>query len=78
MAKNDDRGERLGSLELEPKDGKAAATAGRAVFHPNTRAKGNERRTKYDERRDDVRLQEPRRKGSRRPKEAWDGITPKR
>jgi hypothetical protein len=77
MVKNDDRGERLGSLELEPKHGQAAAPTGRAVFHPDTRTKGSDRRTKGDERRDDVRLKAPRRKGNRRPKDAWDGVTPK-
>ena len=78
MVKNGDRGERMGSLELEPKHGQAGAPAGKAVFHPNTRAKDSDRRTKTDERRDDVRLQEPRRKGSRRPREAWGSVTPKR
>ena len=72
MTKTNDRGERLGSLELEPKQGKPAT--GKSVFHPNTRAKGNDRRAKDDERRDEVRLQEPRRKGSRRPKAAWDDV----
>jgi len=74
MARNDDRGERLGSLELEPKDGPAKPTTGKSVFHPNTRSKGNDRRKKADDRRDDVRVAEPRRKGSRRPKEAWDDV----
>jgi hypothetical protein len=74
MAKDDDRGVRLGSLELEPKDGAAKPATGKAVFHPNTRSKGSDRRTK-DDRRDDVRLTEARRKGSRRPKAAWDDIS---
>jgi hypothetical protein len=74
MSRNDDRGEKLGRLELEPKSGAAKPAAGKSVFHPNTRAKGSDRRTKADERRDDVRLAEPRRKGSRRPKEAWDDV----
>ena len=74
MGKNDDRGERLGSLELEPKAGAAKPAAGKSVFHPNTRSKGNDRRTKDDDRRDDVRLAEARRKGSRRPKAAWDDV----
>jgi hypothetical protein len=75
MSKNDDRGERLGSLELEPKSGAAKPTTGKAVFHPNTRSKGNDRRTKADERREDVRVAAPRRKGSRRPKDAWDDVS---
>jgi hypothetical protein len=76
MVKNDDRGERLGSLELEPKTGAAKpAGAGKSVFHPNTRSKGSDRRTKGDDRRDDVRLAEARRKGSRRPKAAWDDVS---
>ena len=74
MTKNDDRGERLGSLELEPKSGVAKPTTGKSVFHPNTRAKGNDRRTKDDERREGVRVQPPRRKGSRRPAGAFDDV----
>ena len=74
MTKNDDRGERLGRLELEPKSGAAKPATGKSVFHANTRSKGSDRRNKSDERRDDVRLAEPRRKGSRRPKEAWDDV----
>jgi hypothetical protein len=74
MAKNDDRGERLGSLELVPKDGLAKPTTGKAVFTPNTRSKGSNRRAKDDDRRGGVRVAEPRRKGSRRPKEAWDDV----
>lgn len=72
MVKNNDRGERLGSLELEPKDGKP--TTGKAVFHANTRDKGSDRRAKTDERRTDVRVQDPRRTRARRPKAAWDDI----
>jgi hypothetical protein len=76
MAKNDDRGERLGSLELEPRDGAAKpAPAGKAVFHPNTRSKGNDRRAKEEDRREGVRMSEARRKGSRRPKAAWDEVS---
>ena len=74
MASNDDRGERLGSLELEPKDGAAKPVDGKSVFHPNTRAKGSERRTKDDERREGVRVQEPRRAKARRPRAAWDDV----
>lgn len=70
--KNDDRGERLGSLELEPKSGKPVT--GKSVFHPNTRSKGSDRRKTDDERRTDVRLQEPRRTKARRPKDAWDDV----
>jgi hypothetical protein len=76
MVKNDDRGERLGSLELEPKAG-AAKPAGKSVFHANTRTKGSDRRKKDEERRTDVRLQEPRRTKARRPKEAWDDTKPR-
>lgn len=76
MAKNDDRGERLGSLELVPKDGVAQPVTGKSVFHANTRSKGSDRRGKTDERRTDVRVQEPRRTKARRPKEAWDGLKP--
>jgi hypothetical protein len=72
MTKNDDRGERLGSLELEPRQGKPPT--GKAVFHADTRAKGSDRRTKGDDRRAAVRVQEPRRKGPRRPKGAWDEV----
>jgi len=75
MVKNDDRGERLGSLELEPKSGKPAT--GKSVFHANTRSKGSERRKADDERRTDVRLQEPRRTKARRPKEAWGDTKPR-
>jgi hypothetical protein len=75
MTKNDDRGERLGSLELEPKSGPAKPVTGKSVFHPDTRAKGSDRRTKADERREGVRVQPPRRKGSRRPKDAWDDVS---
>ena len=74
MTKNDDRGQRLGRLELEPKEGAAKPTTGKSVFHPNTRAKGNDRRKKDDDRRDDVRVDGVRRKGSRRPKDAWDDV----
>jgi hypothetical protein len=69
MAKHD-RGERLGSLELEPLPGEKPVT-GKAVFHPNTRDKGSERRRK-DERRTDVRTEAARRSRARRPTEAWD------
>ena len=74
MVKNDDRGERLGSLELEPKDGVAKPTTGKSVFHANTRSKGSDRRKSSDERRTDVRVTEPRRTKARRPKEAWDEV----
>ena len=74
MVKEDDRGERLGSLELEPKHGAAKPATGKAVFHPNTRAKGSDRRETSDERRDGVRVQEPRRTKARRPKAAWEDI----
>ena len=73
--KNDDRDERLGSLELEPREGAAKPVAGKSVFHPNTRSKGSDRRAKDDDRRDGVRVAEARRKGSRRPKAAWDDIS---
>ena len=72
MTKNDDRGERLGSLELEPKAGKPVT--GKSVFTANTRSKGSDRRKADDERRTDVRLKEPRRTKARRPKEAWDDV----
>jgi len=76
MGRNDDRGERLGSLELEPKDGPAKPTTGKSVFHANTRGKGSERRKASDERRTDVRMTEPRRTKARRPKQAWDDTKP--
>ena len=72
MAKNDDRGEKLGSLELLPKDGVAKPTTGKAVFTANTRSKGSDRRTKDTERRTDVRTADPRRTRARRPKAAWE------
>ena len=72
MAKNDDRGEKLGSLELEPKSGKPAT--GKSVFHPNTRSKGSDRRETRDARRTAVRMPEPRRTKARRPKTAWDDV----
>jgi len=75
MAKNDDRGERLGSLELVPRDGNTRPTTGKAVFHANTRSKGSDRRVKDADRRSDVRVKEPRRTKARRPKEAWDDVT---
>ena len=75
MVNNNDRGERLGSLELEPRDGVARPTTGKAVFHPNTRAKGSDRREKGDDRRDGVRVQQPRRAKARRPKAAWDDVS---
>jgi len=75
MTKNDDRGQRLGRLELEPKEGASKPATGKSVFHPNTRSKGSDRRTKGDDRRDDVRITEPRRKAARRPKAAWDDVT---
>ena len=75
MGSNDDRGERLGSLELEPKEGAAKPATGKSVFHPNTRTKGSDRRTKGDDRREGVRVAEPRRKAARRPKGAWDDVS---
>ena len=72
MTNSDDRGERLGSLELEPKAGKP--TTGKSVFHANTRTKGSDRRKADDERRTDVRMTEPRRTKARRPKGAWDDV----
>ena len=75
MLKNDDRGERLGSLELVPKDGDDKPVTGKAVFHANTRTKGSDRRQAGDDRRDGVRLKEPRRTKARRPKDAWDDIS---
>ena len=53
MSKNDDRGERLGSLELVPRDGANKPATGKAVFHANTRTKGSERRVKDADRRDE-------------------------
>jgi hypothetical protein len=75
MNKDDDRGERLGSLELVPKEGEKKPVTGKSVFTANTRSKGSERRKKSDDRRDDVRVTEPRRTKARRPKEAWDDVT---
>jgi len=75
MSKNDDRGERLGSLELVPRDGANKPATGKAVFHANTRTKGSERRVKDADRRDDVRVKAPRRTKARRPKEAWEDVT---
>jgi len=75
MAGNDDRGVKLGSLELVPKDGEAKPTTGKSVFHANTRTKGSDRRVKDADRRTDVRTKEPRRTKARRPKEAWDDVT---
>jgi hypothetical protein len=75
MTRNDDRGERLGSLELVPKDGDTRPKTGKAVFHANTRSKGSDRRTKDADRRDGVRVAPARRTKSRRPKEAWDDVT---
>ena len=46
---------------------------GRSVFHPNTREKDSERRKKPD-RRDAIRLTDPRREKARRPKGAWDDV----
>ena len=77
MAKNDDKGERLGSLELVPKDGIDRPTTGKSVFHPNTRSKGSDRRATSDERRTDVRPTTPRRTKPRRPAGPWDGVKPK-
>ena len=74
MSKNDDRGERLGSLELVPKEGEKKPVTGKSVFTANTRTKGSDRRKTGDDRRTDVRLKEPRRTKTRRPKEAWDDI----
>ena len=74
MVRNDDRGERLGSLELVPRDGEQKPVTGKSVFHANTRSKGSDRRKASDDRRDDVRLKAPRRAKARRPKEAWDDV----
>jgi hypothetical protein len=71
-----DTGERLGRLELEPKEGAAPKPGTKSVFHPNTRTKGSERRKK-EERRDDVRVAEPRRTKPRRPTEPFDGTKPR-
>jgi hypothetical protein len=76
VAKNDDKGERLGSLELVPKDGIDRPSTGKSVFHPNTRDKGD-RRTKSDDRRGAVRTTTPRRTKARRPAGPWDGVKPK-
>jgi hypothetical protein len=73
---NKDTGERLGSLELLPKDGVAKPSTGKSVFHPNTRAKESDRR-KVAERRDDLRMKEPRRTKARRPSGPWDAVKPK-
>jgi hypothetical protein len=78
MSRNDDRGERLGSLELVPKEGEKKPVTGKSVFTANTRSKGSDRRTKSDDRRDGVRMTEPRRTKARRPKEAWDDVHGKR
>ena len=74
MSKDDDRGERLGSLELVPKEGEKKPVTGKSVFTANTRTKGSDRRKVGDDRRDDVRVQEPRRTKARRPKAAWEDI----
>jgi hypothetical protein len=74
MAGKDDRGERLGSLELVPKDGEKKPVTGKSVFHANTRSKGSDRRKLGDDRRTDVRMTEPRRTKARRPKQAWDDV----
>ena len=75
MSKNDDRGERLGSLELVPREGEKKPVTGKSVFTANTRTKGSDRRKVGDDRREGVRMLEPRRKKARRPKEAWDDVT---
>ena len=74
MGKDDDRGVRLGSLELVPKEGEKKPVTGKSVFTANTRTKGSDRRKVGDDRRDDVRVQEPRRTKARRPKGAWEDI----
>jgi len=74
MVNNDDRGERLGSLELVPKEGENKPVTGKSVFTANTRSKGSDRRKVGDDRRTDVRLKEPRRTKARRPKQAWDDV----
>jgi hypothetical protein len=75
MADND-RGQRLGRLELEPKPDAAPKPGSKSVFHPNTRSKGSERRKK-DERRTDVRVAETRRAKARRPSTPWDDTKPR-
>jgi hypothetical protein len=46
----------------------------KSVFQTDSRAKGNERRKQDEDRRGDIRMQEPRRSKARRPKGAWDDV----
>jgi hypothetical protein len=49
MSKNDDRGERLGSLELVPKEGEKKPVTGKSVFTANTRTKARRPKEAWDD-----------------------------